>query len=259
MHIDKLGMYAEARAFCVGKRYAHKGRRIDNYTVLRLENAGTDSEFITIGQKRWVSKDSVDKNPVAQIAMFYPDNTIICDRIGRFSTHQLSVLFHVWADRDRHNYKVLKDTAGGMVMYGEPVRLKMIGPNGISAQIIDGTPVPLLEKKADASTEWAKAKRQFDRSFKCALMVGAFVEVYHGEAMRDRMYWRHRNEMTTNRFVEIVRSMDLEAMVHYLLPLLYIRQTSDLGRDHLLAEYRRYYERRRRDILIAAGARVDAN
>lgn len=159
------------------------------------------------------------------------------------------MLFNIWPDRSRHNYKVIKDSNNTEMLYDKPVEL-FINETGRCGKLVGGTPVPVHSKDNAASLEWRRAKQQFDKTFTCALKVGAYVDLYHDNDLTGR--WGDRHERPDEEFVKAVRDCDPEAMVRFMLPYIYKRSTPEC----LIAEYKRLYARRRRDILVAAGARI---
>lgn len=77
MHIDKLGTYQACRAMCEGKRYRNNGRRIDNYTVLRLIDRDTPNERIAIARKSWRPYDKTEqRKPPEPFAWYYPNHIV---------------------------------------------------------------------------------------------------------------------------------------------------------------------------------------
>lgn len=254
MHIRDLGTYRECRDLCEGKRYRTNGRRIDNYTVLKLVDRDTPNERIAICRRSWIPYDKSEKRKDPEpFAWYNMNNTIDIPRVGMFSTHQLGVLFGLYPTRSRHDYKVVRDTYGNEMLYGEPIKLLM-NDAGTCAKLIGGTPTPTHQKDSHGSLEWRRAKHAFDKTFLCALKVGAFADLYHNAELCGN--WKERTASTDEKFVEAVRACDPEAMVRFMLPFIYKRTTPEMSRECLIQEYKNLYARRRRDILVAAGARV---
>jgi hypothetical protein len=251
MHVKKLGTYAEARKLCEGKRFVEKGRRLSNSTSIKLYNAGSENEHIAIGRGAWASRHCPQyARPFEGVAQFHPDNRLT-GNWAWFSSHELGYFFGVQFTRSRHGYKVMRDISGREVLSDHSIVLRML-PTGRTAVIDAGQPVPDLRKDDDASLEWMRAKRAFDKTLFCALKLGAFDELIKDTNVRASARGMH---IPVKPFIQAVQFMDMEAMVRLIAPHMHWASSDAEGWRHA---YKKCYAQRRRDILIAAGARIDA-
>jgi len=265
VHIDTLVSYSNMRKLCEGKRYATIGRRLDNYTVMVLRHRGTNKECIDITHKAW-NKDREGLKPEEVkakkipayvpaenvMASVTPDDLVKIPSVTRFSSHQLGMLFRLWTNRDKKKYLYVHDQHHTRFLADHPVtcRLERTG-----CRLLEGNPVPRITKDDAASLEWLRAYRTFEKSFRCAVIVGAYDEVIHDRGHPWRSGWKPHSEEQVAQFVELVKSCDVEGMVKHLAPN-FGRHTTDA--QSALAFLKLHYTRNRRDILIASGARVKA-
>lgn len=273
MKVFKLGSYAVVRGMCSGKRYATKGRLIDNYTAVRLEQRDTPHEHIIIAQKRWnpdrgyesklstAEKEKLPKWVLGDpVAKYYPNHEVELTRINYFSTHQRETLFRVYAGRDKHKYKTLTDGYGKKVLFEDGVVLKM-DDAGIRGKIIKGTPVPSLAKDDAASLQWRREWLAFRKAFAAVIKVGAHSELYMDEDLRADAWKNTKDFLEPEAFVEVVRSHNYELMVKFAMRYIgrWVAGDQQAIQKLVLSSIQNHYNRSRRDILVAAGARFDTN
>jgi hypothetical protein len=245
MRCMSLHSYKEARELCSGKRFLTKGRKLDNYSrMIFVPATGTSGEHIDI--YTWRQR---------RAATMYPDETVVISEIMRFSTHQQYSFFTLWVGRDKKRYRYVTDVSGNKYLTDYPIKGKYLMGRLI---LTDGTPVPTLEKDDAASLQWRRDKQAMDRTFKTCCQLGAFDHLTQSEARM--VAGRTYNDFSAEAFVEMVRANDAHAMAHYIGAVQlrsWVNYANNGTFSAILREaYEAHYNRHRRDILIAAGARV---
>lgn len=248
MHINDLESYKQARELCAHKRFETKGRRLDNYTVIRLVDKDKPTEHIEICQRTW--KDG--PRPIG--TTLYPDDTAYSTNIRWFTTHHHTYLMGITVGRNNRGHYVCY--AGQETCRADrPIKFKL----GRTWRILEGEPVPAIEKSAEGSLEWQRAKRDFDKVFK----VYCKLALAHSEYLRPEVRQEFRTQpeyrLQPDHFVKAVKTADHEYMVRLLLSAVYwYAATPEQVAERIVGEYAAYYRRRRTQILVAAGARVEA-
>jgi hypothetical protein len=242
-----LTSYQQARALCAGKRFEKKGRKLDNYTRIRLISAaGADTERLEI--LNWQNR---------AIATLYPHNLVAIPAIEKFTTHQMWLFFHLYTDRNKKKYKYVSGVVGRKYLVDAPVYGRFEQGKLL---LVDGKPIPTIEKDSDASLVWRRQKQQMDKAFTTCCKLEAFGEY----ALRvNRMSMTQRDLGHSDRcaeFVRLVRECDVHGMAAFMAAIglaTWVDYKHDVLHQAFRDSYKNYYVRNRRDILIAAGARVE--
>ena len=246
MMISDLTSYAEARKLCENKRFADKGRRLDNYTRLRLVNPNTSDEYITIEQG-WRS--------AYEIARLYKNDTAVVPNVRRFTSHQMNYLMGGYVARNKQKYYEYHSYGAGLtVLATAPITFRL----GRYWVPIEGKPVPAIEKDKDQSTEWSVIKRQFDKVMTVMMKMHTAVQ-YAEPAARHELSKDASNHLSAQSFVEAVRANDHDRMIRMTAQSMawWGSYRQEIFCESLHEHYKSYYRRHRTAILVAAGARKE--
>jgi len=242
-----LTSYQQARELCAGKRFAKKGRKLDNYTRIRLiPAAGADTERLEI--LNWQGKAT---------ATLYPHNLVAIPAIEKFTTHQMWVFFHLYTDRTMKKYKYVSDVVGRKYLVDAPVYGRFEQGRLL---LVDGKPIPDLVKDDAASLAWRRQRGEMTRAFTTCCKLHAFSELAPREARLGMPQREWDNEKRIAEFVRLTREVDVNGMAQFLAGCAlraWVEYQTEPLHEALIGSYRSFYERCRRDILVAAGARVE--
>lgn len=248
MQCLSLTSYQQARDLCAARRFATKGRRLDNYTRIRLIPAqGAHPERLEISDG--------GKRPTATL---HPHNFVEIPRIEDFTAHTMWWFFGLSLDRDKKGYKYACDVLGTRFLVDAPIYGRFEAGRLL---LVDGKPVPTLTKDADASLQWRRDKQAMDRVFLTCCKLHAFSE-YTSAEVRSELRQRDLPDWASGilGFVRLVQAKDADGMAKFLAAHVLRAWASyqpDTIHVALKLAYQSFYASKRRDILVAAGARLE--
>lgn len=243
-----LTSYQQARALCAGKRFAKKGRKLDNYTRIKLIPALTAEIPERLEIYNWRT---------TTIATLHPHNFVQIPQIEHFTSHQMWVFFHLYTDRNKKKYKYVSDVVGRKYLVDAPVYGRFEQGKLL---LVDGKPIPDLVKDDAASLAWRRQRSEMTRAFTTCCKLHAFSELCPREARLGMPQREWDREKRIAEFVRLTREVDVHGMAQFLVGCSmpsWVEYQPEPLHETLVNHYRSFYERCRRDILVAAGARVE--
>jgi len=241
-----LNKYVETRKVCYGPRFKEKGRLIDRYTRAILRNRDKiGEEYIDITNWRGTV-----------IATLTGDDMLSIPAVTHFTRPQLRELLGLYIERNSQRFYVVEDCFNQYpkMRADKPIRVKMMGCG--RGMVVGGEQVPHIVKDDEGSSEWRSAKFKFDKHLRVLCKLETFDPADYEVGIR----WRSDRISSSEaaQYVQAVRESNMEWVVRTLARYMrgYNPWTRQSFNTTMVDLHKNYYDRNRREILLAAGARV---